>query len=507
MVLLYKRYWLLIVAALGFTQPISAQFSLTGQVRTRTEFRDGLGTLNPIGTKPAFFTSQRTGLSFGYKADRLSFGVTLRDVRVWGQDASSISNADGNRFFVHEAWGELTLANKADTSIKFKAFDNLSVRLGRQEFVYDDVRLLGNLDWLQQARRFDAILFKSLKKGWQLDLGLAFNQNTDGFGVRGTNYVPGAAPAYIANSRGNLVAVPSGFLPTNGKGGAPVLAGAVGTNGQNQQFKSLQFLYLSRKFGQTKLSVLALKDDFSKYRTDSLGNAANGVVYGRRYDVDGTNSRYTYGAMLTGVQPLSKKTKLVWQAFGYLQSGNDPTGTKIKAHHAGLNAQLQQGKWLIGPGYEVLSGDNTVSPNNVNNRFDPLYGTPHRHWGYMDYFYVGTGSPVGGLANTYLKARYTASPALFITFDVHNFALANQMVNTFDANRSQLNSQLGQEVDVVLNYTMNKFTNLELGYGYFAATNSLEFVKLGTADNARHNAHWLYLMVNLRPDFLSSVKK
>ncbi len=507
MFILFKRHKLWLIVTLLFSSPASAQFSLTGQVRTRTEFRDGLGTLLPVGANAAFFTSQRTGLTFGYKADRFSFGATVRDVRVWGQDASSISAADGNRLFVHEAWGELVLANKADSTIKFRAFDNLSVRFGRQEFVYDDVRLLGNLDWLQQGRRFDAVLFKSVKKGWQLDLGLAFNQNTDAFGVAGTNYVAGTVPAFTTNSKGNLVAIPGGFLPTNGKGGAPVLSTVVGTNGQNQQFKSLQFLYLSRKFGQTKLSVLALKDDFSKYRIDSLGNTANGVVYGRRYDVGGANSRFTYGAMLTGLTTLSGSAKLAWQAFGYGQSGNDATGTEISAYYAGANAQWQQGKWSIGPGYEVLSGDNTVNPDNTNNRFDPLYGTPHRHWGYMDYFYVGTGSPVGGLANAYLKARYTVSPAFFFTVDVHNFALANQMVNTLDVNRGQLSSQLGQEVDVLLNYTMNKATSLELGYGYFGATNSLEFVKLGTMDKARHDAHWLYLMINLRPDFLSATKK
>ncbi len=501
----YSQRWLVALALCAY-KPAHAQLSLTGQVRTRAEYRDGLGTLNPIGTKPAFFNSQRTGLTFGFKSERLLFGVTVRDVRVWGQDASTINNADGNKFFVHEAWGELILANKADTTIKYKGFDNLSVRLGRQEWVYDDVRLLGNLDWLQQARRFDAVLFKGMKNGWQTDLGLAFNQNTDAFGVRGTNYTPGAAPAFITNSRGNLVAIPGGFIPTNGKGGAPVLATVVSTNGQNQQFKALQFLYLAKKFGQTKLSLLALRDQFSKFRADSLGNSTTGVVYGRRYDMTGTNNRFTYGAMLTSVLPMAK-SKLAWQAFTYGQGGRDVLGTQISAYYLGANAQVQQGKWSIGPGYEVLSGNNTVTPSGKNNRFDPLYGTPHKHWGYMDYFYVGTGSPVGGLANAYLKSRYTFNPNLFLTVDLHHFALANDMVNTLDANRGRLSSSLGQELDILLNYNMNRFSNLELGYGYFAATNSLEFVKLGTMGKARHNAHWLYLMLNLRPDFLSQTAK
>src|SRR5947207_1770818 len=114
-----------------------AQFSLTGQLRTRSEFRDGAGTLNPKGTKPAFFTSQRTRLNFGYKWDRLNFNVSVQDVRVWGQDASSIGNADGNRLMVHEAWAEVVLMNASDTTIKTKWLDNLSLKIGRQALIYD----------------------------------------------------------------------------------------------------------------------------------------------------------------------------------------------------------------------------------------------------------------------------------------------------------------------------------------------------------------------------------
>ncbi len=135
----------------------SAQLSLSGQLRTRTEFRNGQGAPLPKGANPAFFTSQRTRLSLGYTYYRLKFNVTAQDVRVWGQDVSTINRtttADNNGLMLHEAWAEILLT---DTSLKNKA---LSLKLGRQELVYDDQRLLGNLDWLQQARRHDAALLK-----------------------------------------------------------------------------------------------------------------------------------------------------------------------------------------------------------------------------------------------------------------------------------------------------------------------------------------------------------
>src|SRR5262245_22246589 len=98
-----------IVYFLGKPSDSAAQFSLQGQLRTRTEMRDGYGTLNTKGSSAAIYTSQRARLTFGYKWDRLNFNVSVQDVRVWGQDASTINSADGNRLMVHEAWAEVTL--------------------------------------------------------------------------------------------------------------------------------------------------------------------------------------------------------------------------------------------------------------------------------------------------------------------------------------------------------------------------------------------------------------
>ena len=501
-----SKWGLALLLAGSIAHQSKAQLSLTGQVRTRTEVRDGLGNLSPLGATAAAFTSQRTRLIFGYKWDRVTFGMSLQDVRVWGQDAATISNADGAKLSTHEAWAELVLANSADTTIGFKAIQNLSLKIGRQELVYDDVRLLGNLDWLQQARRFDAAVLKSQHLGWALDLGAGFNQNTDGFGVVGTNYVGGNAPVSALSNRNVTLAIPVGFLPTAGKGGAPVLATPLSTNGQNQQFKSFQMAYLTRKFGQTKAAALFFKDDFSKYRLDSIGNAAQGFVYGRRYDQTGVNSRKTYGLMLTGTvgNASSKLGKIQWQAFGYAQSGKDRDGSTINgAYYYGANFMIQRGNFSFGPGYEVLSGnDGFTQTAGQTSKFDPLYGTPHKHWGYMDYFYVGTGSPAGGLANGFLKFKQ-AGKRLVTTFDIHYFGLAAATPNkTADAAAgSKIDSKLGIEYDLVLNYTLNKFTNVELGYSVMSGTNSLEYAKSGTMDKTKKTGQWAYLMINIRPDF------
>ncbi len=486
-----------------------AQFTLNGQLRTRTELRDGVGTLNAKGSSPAFFTSQRARLAFGYKWDRLNFNVSVQDIRVWGQDASTISSADGNRLMVHEAYAEITLMNAADTSIKTKWLDNLSFKIGRQALIYDDVRLLGDLDWLQQARRHDAFLVKAMHKGWQVDIGAGFNQNTDAFGITGTGYVAGNIPAYVTSSSGDLVPAPAGLMPLapNGsasahssKTGAPVLSNPPGTNGMNQQYKSMQLLYVGRKFGQTKFAGLFFKDDFARYRIDSAAAAPGGFVYGRRYDVKGVNSRFTYGLLVSGAIGNSPALKKTWQAGAYWQSGKDKDGKKLKALHYFASLLFQRGKFSFGPGFEYVSGNDPNTPADENHRFDPLYGTPHRHWGFMDYYYVGTGSPIGGLQNPYFKIKYQANN-FFISLDAHHFRLAEDMLNGADPAKGKINRDLGYEFDLIVNYSLNKFTTLELGYAFMKANNSTEYVKRGTMNQTNHTPQWAYLMINIRPDF------
>ena len=501
------RLSLLGILLLGLQPRLKAQFSLIGQLRTRTELRNGVGNLPVKDAHSAAFTSQRARLTFGYKMDRVTFGLAIQDVRVWGQDASTISNADGNKLMVHEAWADIVLLNRADTTIATKFIDYLSLKIGRQEMVYDDSRLIGNLDWLQQGRRFDAALLKAQHKGWALDLGVGFNQNTDAFGVAGTYYTPANVPTSALSTQNITLAIPAGFLPTTGKGGAPVVTNAVSTNGQNQQFKSFQMIYLTRKFNRTKFSALVFKDDFQKYRIDSIGSATAGYVYGRRYDQLGTNSRVTYGAMLTGL--VGKTLPVAWQAFGYLQSGKDRDGLQIKnAYHYGANLMFQHGQLSAGPGYEVLSGNNDATNKaGETSRFDPLYGTPHKFRGMMDYFYAGTGSPSGGLQDAYLKFKYTGK-RLTTSFDMHYFALANTTFNKLpDAvPATPLASKLGMEYDLIANYSLNKFTTVEAGYAIMSGTNTLEYAKQGTMNQKDKIGTWAYLMINIRPDFFAAKK-
>jgi hypothetical protein len=517
-----KNYWLFAIIVIFsnlITKTSQAQITLTGQLRTRAESRNGYANLTPVDSKNADFISQRTRLIFGYKWDRLTFGASLQDVRVWGADASSISTTD-NRLLLHEAWGELTLANKADTTIGFKLVDLLTLKIGRQELIYDDSRLIGNLDWLQQARRHDMILLKTVHHGWQVDLGFAYNQNTDAAGIVNTDYLPANVPATIKNSLGTLVAVPAGLIPlaaggsaanNSAKTGTPIFANPPSTNGATQDYKSFTSLYISKKFDQTKVSALLFNDNFGKYRLDSVGSAATGYVYGRRFVRTGASDtydyspvhRYTYGVMVNHTMGnASDFGKFALQAAYYKQSGTDRDNVSLDAYHYTVALTYQKDNLSFTPGFDILSGNDAVNPSGKNNRFDPLYGTPHKFWGYMDYFYAGSGSPAGGLNNAYFKIKY-ATNIISLGLDLHNFALNKDMKK---ADGTVISKSLGKEADLQVSYNMNKFTNVEFGYSLMKATDSMPFAKgQASTDVAAASFNktgtWAYIMLKFTPDF------
>src|SRR5262245_50952589 len=108
-----KKYFtsLLIICWATCSNVAKAQFTISGQVRTRSELRNGQGTLQQQDTSRAFFISQRTRINLGYATHRAKFYTSIQDVRVWGQDASSINRTTSDAFdglMLHEAWAEVS---------------------------------------------------------------------------------------------------------------------------------------------------------------------------------------------------------------------------------------------------------------------------------------------------------------------------------------------------------------------------------------------------------------
>ncbi|HEY0655630.1 MAG TPA: alginate export family protein [Chryseosolibacter sp.] len=447
----------IVFVGLGFVTAFcqsDRQLTISAQLRTRTELRDGQGTLAIRDTVPAFFTSQRSRINLGFSSHRLKLYTSIQDVRVWGQDASSINrnNATGSDgFMVHEAWAEISLI---DTG---KVVKNFTLKIGRQELVYDDVRLLGNLDWLQQARRHDAAVLKFDHGGWTAHLGAAFNQNAE----RKSNTIYNG--------------VPSGY--------------AASTNGMSSMYKSLQFAYIAKKFSSATVSFLSVKDDFSRFHFAADDLDKKNPVYEQR-----VWSRITTGANAVGT--LGKKLNVAASAF--YQGGRYREGTSLDEYLLSLSAIYQAGKkYSTGAGVDITSGNNGADASRKFQRFDPLYGTPHKFWGHMDYFYVADGFGSNGLIDLYLKNKFHARENLFCTLDVHHFSLPGAVT---DESGATLTKTLGTELDFIFNYGLTRQINFEAGYCTLFASPTLASPRVKNVPRADNLATWAYLMIAIKPE-------
>jgi hypothetical protein len=263
---------------------VKAQFSLSGELRPRTEYSHGYGTLAAEDQKPSVFTSQRTRLNFDYKMDLLKVGLVLQDVRIWGNQAQQVANEDF-AISVHQAWAEMNLSK------------TLTLKVGRQELAYDDQRILGSVGWVQQGRSHDVAVFKYAQK-LNIHLGIAHHENT--------------------NRKNNLYDGPDAY-------------------------KDLQFLWINRKTDKFNLSLMFLNngkpvmvgtDQKSKY-SQTFGTHAeipadkvsfSGNLYFQTGEDGANKSLNAYNLMAEATYKTSEKTQ--WNLGYEILSGSDYNQTE-----------------------------------------------------------------------------------------------------------------------------------------------------------------------------------
>ncbi len=412
------------------SSPIHAQFSLGGQLVQRGEYRHGYGRLIADNADPAAFISQRLRLEGSYKWEKITLFASIQDIRTWG-NTSQIKLTD-NLLSIHEAW------------IKLPFNEFWSVQLGRQELNYDNVRFLGNLDWVLQARAHDFARIRYEKSNFKLHIGAGFNQSGELLS-------------------GNLLTTPD-------------------------QYKAAQMIRLENKHGKFDYSLLFWNNGRQYVQRDSLGQV---VEKDTRYI-------HTFGIP----QARYQLGKLQMSAFYYHQSGKDVSGTKLDAYDVSLQAaytlsidDLKNSRLKFLAGYEVISGNDQSDPDEANHSFEPMYGTNHVHNGYMDYFYAGgRHSHSVGLHDAFAGITYHPHDKAFISTQVHSFAADGVIYNGND----QMDFSLGTEIDATVGYVFNKAISVQAGYSQMFASPSLKFLQ--QVPNASDIQNWVYVMLIFRPD-------
>ena len=344
-------------------------------------------------------------------------------------------------------WGDSPQIKKSGDFILNEAWAKLSfangffAQLGRQTLSYDDERILGGLDWNVAGRYHDLLKLGYANDRNTLHLGLAFNQNNEDPERRG-NYYTGT-----------------------------------------QDYKSMQMLWYHYGNAQEPfgISLLAMNLGWEMGEPD---NPSNGFMQ-------------TFGTHLTYKQD-------IWDLNGsfYYQTGKSKQDQSVSAFMGSLSAKATlTPQWAVSIGSDYLSGGETGDEKQKG--FNPLYGTHHKFYGTMDYFYAssyGYANIVPGLWDNQIGIYYKPSKKVDLSLNYHYFRSAKEL----GTNEPDLNKSLGSEFDLQVTWSIMPDVKLMAGYSFMLGTESMDWIKGGYHKSWQD---WGWISLNITPTLFSTSRK
>lgn len=318
---------------------------------------------------------------------------------------------------------------------------NMQLKIGRQILSYDDERILGALDWNHSGRKHDAALIKYQKGVLKTNVAFAYNQNSER--INGTFY----------------------------------------NDSISQPYKSMELAWLqyslTKDFG---FSVLALNLD-KQNRTDSLHS---------HLQTFGLNTNLKKGKFALGTSiyyqsgRANNKTKAIQKTNAWMGSltGNYALSKKISA----------------GLGSDFLSGKDMDNNSSTVSSFNPLFGTHHKFYGHMDYFYVSSQHKNVGLWDSYINTSFKFSANTSYQLSLHHFEAAGKIINY---KNKKAGSVLGHEIDLSFQHQLLNDVKLVGGYSQMFNANSMRYVKsIPENQRIKSTQNWIWLSINIQPEIL-----
>jgi hypothetical protein len=423
-----NRTFLTTLFVVVIAMPIMAQFSVNTEIRPRGEYRNGYKSLFSDDDKAACFISQRTRLGLQYKHEKYSMNITAQDVRVWGDEsvynATSVKGDDAS-VELFEAWLQVKLGTYS------------SIRAGRQQWSYDDQRLLSARNWGQTGIAYDGILFNYDHNDIRLDIGLSLNNNTE-------------------NKTGNA------YTP--------------------DKMKFLDFIYLSKQFGP--ISIVTFTGIVNGYQSKE-------------------NSETIYVTATYGPYFKVSNNELELEGSVFHQFGTNQNSESISAYLLSLKGLYSlSDQFKLGPGFDIISGNNASDNSEKDHSFDILYGGRHRFSGEMDYFTDLTKSVSdAGLVDFYAKAQLKINTKNSFNFAYHYFTTHQKAMGP-DNLENQLDKSLGSEIDLMYRYKADIPVDLRIGLSLYKATKTMEILQ-GVADNPAKAQYFMYVQLAFKPEILN----
>ena len=346
-------------------------------------------------------------------------------------------------------WGDVKTGNKSDVNgfMVHQAWgelfltQKLSVKVGRQTISYDDQRIFGASDWTQQARSNDALLVKfTQSETSMIHLGFAYNQSEE-------------------KDTGNFYSL--------------------------NYYKAVQYAWAHHEFKNVAVSFL-----FGNFGIpfNTITGENTPVQKIRYYQIVGPYFTFKTGDF---------KINLA----AYYQSGKNVRNVQKSAWFAGGGAVYAFNRFSLGAGFQYLTGNDQVNPDNKDHEFVITSGTGHKFNGWMDYFYAGSPHKGVGLLDvnvpvTYKKDKFSSE------FQIHYYRAAANVKDPENPTKL-MNTTLGTEAGIKITYAFSPEMNVSGGYSQMFGTETLQTLKGG---NHQLTQNWAWIMLTFSPAFFRSEK-
>jgi len=148
-------------------------------------------------------------------------------------------------------------------------------------------------------------------------------------------------------------------------------------------------------------------------------------------------------------------------------------------------------------GTDYLSGDDNKTDGKQKN-FRKLYGSNHSFNGSMEYWSTPLSA---GLLDYYGSVNAKVSKTTSIEGAFHVFSSSKDMAS----NSQNIGKSLGSELDLCLNYKLNEWSKLQVGWSTYFANDNTRMAKGMTADAKTRFPQWGYVMLTVSPSYLKSI--
>lgn len=365
---------LTVLISFAFILQANAQFTLSGEFRTRAEANNGYKYIPVEDDITQYYVTQRTRLNAMYKSEKYDAYLSLQDVRSWGgEDIYTGAGVWGytHGLDIYQAWINLKLGEASN------------LKIGRQELKYNDQRLLSWRNWNQYGLTYDALVFKTQKNDWRFDLGLSYNS----LNTKITGDVNNRNNRYYADKN---------------------------------RIKTLNFLYLERKFNDAfTLSFTGIHAGYAEAADSDTVN--NTLTYGfyAKYAKNGLD--FTGNAFLQG-----GKNKNGQDIEAYFLTAD--AGYKFNSTRLGLGADLISGHDASNTDADYADTDHT---------FNLMYGARFKYYGWINHFILmDKHTRNGGLIDIYPNVTHKFNKSTTIKAFYHLFSTEQEVPDgnggTFD---------------------------------------------------------------------------